>query len=71
MAEPVSSGVGAAALVKIYGLLTILAVATFIAYLVAVMTRVPRTRQEWVVSLVTRVVGSLAACLGIEKWLKL
>ena len=74
MAEPVSSGVGAAALVKIYGLLTILAVATFFAYLVAVMTRVPRTRQEWVVSLVTTVVGSVAGGslvvqrLGLHDW---
>lgn len=60
MAEPVSSGVGAAAIVKLYGLITILSIAASLAYLIVVMTRVPRTRREWVISLVTTLVGSIA-----------
>ena len=39
MAEPVSSGVGAAAIVKFYGLITILSIAASLAYLIVVMTR--------------------------------
>lgn len=63
MAEPVSSGVGVAAAIKVYGmviLLAIVGVAVALGYLVVVMTRMPRTRSEWVVSLVTTVVGSIA-----------
>ena len=58
MTEPVSS-TGAVILVKLYGMLSILAVAAFFAWLVVVMTRIPRTRSEWVVSLVTTAVGSI------------
>lgn len=60
MAEPVSSGVGAAAFVKFYGLITILSIAASLAYLIVVMTREPRSRKEWVISLVTTLVGSIA-----------
>ncbi|MFW1950592.1 hypothetical protein [Acinetobacter beijerinckii] len=74
MAEPVSSGVGAAALVKLYGLITILAVAAFLSYLIVVMTREPRSRKEWVISLVTTLVGSIAGGslvvqrFGLHEW---
>lgn len=74
MAEPVSSGVGAAALFKLYGLLAILSVAASLAYLIVVMTRMPRTRKEWVVSLVTTLVGSIAGGsfvvqkFGMHEW---
>ncbi|AWW07721.1 MAG: hypothetical protein [Podoviridae sp. ctbh1] len=63
MAEPVSSGVGVAAAIKVYGMGILLGIAIFSAtlvYLVVVMTRMPRTRSEWVVSLITTVVGSIA-----------
>lgn len=69
MAEPVSSGVGAAAIVKLYGLITILSIAASLAYLIVVMTRVPRTRREWVISLVTTLVGSIAGgSLVVQKF---
>lgn len=74
MAEPVSSGVGAAALVKLYGLITILAVAAFLSYLIVVMTREPRSRKEWVISLITTLVGSIAGGslvvqrFGLHEW---
>ncbi|MCH7294073.1 hypothetical protein [Acinetobacter higginsii] len=63
MAEPVSSGVGVAAAIKVYGmaiLLGIIILSAALVYLVVVMTRMPRTRSEWVVSLITTVVGSIA-----------
>ena len=59
MAEPVSSGAGAVA-IKMYGVGVILAIVFALGYLVVVMTRMPRTRSEWVVSLVTTVMGSIA-----------
>ncbi|ENW95797.1 hypothetical protein [Acinetobacter sp. NIPH 298] len=63
MAEPMSSGVGIATAIKIYGmwfLIIIAAVAAALGYLVVIMTRMPRSRSEWVVSLITTVVGSIA-----------
>jgi len=63
MAEPVSSGAGAAVAIKMYGMWFLMGIAIFSAtlvYLVVVMTRMPRTRNEWVVSLITTVVGSIA-----------
>lgn len=59
MAEPVSSGAGAVAL-KMYGVGVMIAVVIALGYLVVVMTRMPRSRSEWVVSLVTTVMGSIA-----------
>lgn len=59
MSEPVSAyGVGA--LFKAFGLGIIIAVAMVLVYLVVIMTRMPRTRQEWAVGLITTVVSSLA-----------
>lgn len=59
MSEPVSAyGVGA--LFKAFGLGIIIAVAMILVYLVVIMTRMPRTRQEWAVGLITTVVSSLA-----------
>lgn len=63
MAEPMSSGVGVATAIKIYGmwfLIVIAAVAAALGYLVVIMTRMPRSRSEWVVSLITTLVGSIA-----------
>ncbi|RLZ06641.1 hypothetical protein EAH57_15500 [Acinetobacter sp. 2JN-4] len=63
MAEPMSSGVGVATVIKVYGmwfLMAIAAIAVVLGYLVVIMTRMPRTRSEWVVSLITTVVGSIA-----------
>ena len=56
MTEPVSSSVAA---VKIYTLMVVLGISAALAYLVVIMTRLPRTTEEWVVSLVTTVVGSI------------
>lgn len=58
MAEPVSSGAGAVA-IKMYGLGVMIAIVIALGYLVVVMTRMPRSRSEWVVSLVTTVIGSI------------
>lgn len=60
MAEPVSSGAGAVA-IKMYGLGVMIAIVIALGYLVVVMTRMPRSRSEWVVSLVTTVIGSIGA----------
>nr|WP_314523074.1 hypothetical protein [uncultured Acinetobacter sp.] len=63
MAEPVISGVGVATVIKLYGmaiLFVIIAVVVALGYLVVIMTRMPRTRGEWVVSLITTVIGSIA-----------
>ncbi len=59
MAEPVSSGAGVVA-IKMYGVGVILAIVIALGYLVVVMTHMPKTRSEWVVSLVTTVMGSIA-----------
>ncbi|MCH7295478.1 hypothetical protein [Acinetobacter higginsii] len=58
MAEPMSSSAGAVA-IKMYGLGVLIAVVIALGYLVVVMTRMPRSRSEWVVSLVTTVIGSI------------
>jgi hypothetical protein len=58
MAEPVSSGAGAVA-IKMHGLGVFIAVVIALGYLVVVMTRMPRSRSEWVVSLITTVIGSI------------
>ena len=60
MAEPVSSGAGAVA-IKMHGLGVFIAVVIALGYLVVVMTRMPRSRSEWVVSLITTVIGSIGA----------
>ena len=63
MAEPVSSGAGVAVAIKMYGMWFLMVIAAFaftLGYLVVIMTRMPRSRSEWVVSLVTTLVGSIA-----------
>ncbi len=62
MAEPVSSGAGAVA-IKMYGIGAIITVVIALGYLVVIMTRMPRSRSEWVVSLVSTVIGSIGAGL--------
>ncbi|MFW1953315.1 hypothetical protein [Acinetobacter beijerinckii] len=55
-------------------MITILAVAAFLSYLIVVMTREPRSRKEWVISLVTTLVGSIAGGslvvqrFGLHEW---
>lgn len=58
MAEPVSS-TGVAVVIKLYGVLAILSVAALLAWLVVIMTRLPRSRSEWVVSLISTALGSI------------
>ncbi|MDM1019717.1 hypothetical protein QSV37_05240 [Acinetobacter sp. VNK23] len=60
MAEPVSSGAGAVA-IKMYGIGAIITVVIALGYLVVIMTRMPRSRSEWIVSLVSTVIGSIGA----------
>lgn len=60
MAEPVSSGAGAVA-IKMYGIGAIITIVIALGYLVVIMTRMPRSRSEWVVSLVSTVIGSIGA----------
>lgn len=63
MAEPVSSGAGVAVAIKMYGMWFLMAIAGLafaLGYLVVIMTRMPRSRSEWVVSLITTLVGSIA-----------
>lgn len=59
MSEPVSA-YGAGALLKAYGAGLIIGLSLVLVYLVVIMTRMPRTRQEWAVGLITTVVSSLA-----------
>lgn len=59
MAEPISSSTGAVIGAKLYGLIVILSIAAFFSWLIVVMTRIPRSRPEWVVSLISTVVGSI------------
>lgn len=59
MSEPFSS-VGAGTLIKAYGAGIIIGLSLVLVYLVVIMTRMPRTRQEWAVGLITTVVSSLA-----------
>lgn len=70
MAEPVSS-TGITVALKVYGSVFILAVAALLAYLVVIMTRMPRSREEWVVSLITTVVGSIAGGSFIVQYFQL
>lgn len=63
MAEPVSTGAGVATAIKLYGMFFIAAIALcfmFLAWLVVIMTRMPRSRREWAVSLISTAVGSIA-----------
>jgi hypothetical protein len=49
-----------------YGLGVIIAVVIALGYLVVVMTRMPRSRSEWVVSLISTVIGSIAGGFIIQ-----
>lgn len=60
MSEPITGTVGAGAVLKAYGFGAIIALCLVLVYLVVIMTRMPRTRQEWAVGLITTVVSSLA-----------
>lgn len=59
MTEPVSS-TGILVALKLYGLLIILTIAIILTWLVVIMTRLPRTRSEWAVSLISTAIGSIA-----------
>lgn len=59
MAEPMSS-TGIAVVLKVWGVVAILSIAVFFTWLVVVMTRLPRSRSEWTVSLISTVFGSIA-----------
>lgn len=59
MAEPVSStatGIG----LKLYGIAAIFVIAAFLSWLLVVMTRLPRSRREWAVSLISTLIGSIS-----------
>ncbi|RYY79917.1 MAG: hypothetical protein EOO69_04425 [Moraxellaceae bacterium] len=59
MSEPFST-MGISAGLKAYGAGLIIGLCIVLVYLVVIMTRMPRTRQEWAVGLITTVVSSLA-----------
>ncbi|EXB47369.1 hypothetical protein [Acinetobacter sp. 1000160] len=63
MVDLVSAGADIAAAIKSYGVFFIILMAlTFmlLAWIVVVMTRLPKSRREWVVSLISTSVGSIA-----------
>lgn len=66
--EPVSTG-GFAAIVKFYGIAIIMTLAVALVATVVIMTRLPRSPQEWAVGLICTVVSSLAGgSFIIVKW---
>ncbi|OEY94905.1 hypothetical protein BJD20_17820 [Acinetobacter proteolyticus] len=77
MTEVVSAGAGIAAVIKSYGVFFIVVMALtfmFLAWMVVIMTRLPKTRREWVVSLISTAVGSIAGGafviqhFGLQAW---
>lgn len=57
--EPVSTG-GFAAILKFYGVAIMMTLAVSLVAVVVMMTRMPRSPQEWAVGLICTVVSSLA-----------
>lgn len=66
--EPVSTG-GATAILKFYGAAIMVTLAVAMVAAVVLMTRMPRSPQEWAVGLICTVVSSLAGgSFIIMKW---
>ncbi|MEI1687093.1 hypothetical protein V8P55_02265 [Acinetobacter baumannii] len=66
--EPVSTS-GFTALLKFYGFAIVVALAASLVVAVVLMTRMPRSPQEWAVGLICTVVSSLAGgSFIIMKW---
>ncbi len=66
--EPVSTS-GFTALLKFYGFAIVVALAAGLVVAVVLMTRMPRSPQEWAVGLICTVVSSLAGgSFIIVKW---
>lgn len=66
--EPVSTG-GFAAILKFYGMAIMMTLAASLVVVVVMMTRMPRSPQEWTVGLICTVVSSLAGgSFVIVKW---
>ncbi|WP_202741470.1 hypothetical protein [Acinetobacter sp. 'aerobic (ED)'] len=66
--EPVSTG-GVAAILKFYGVAIMMTLAVSLVAVVVLMTRMPRSPQEWAVGLICTVVSSLAGgSFIIVKW---
>ena len=66
--EPVSTS-GFTALLKLYGIAIMVTLAVGLVAAVVLMTRMPRSPQEWAVGLICTVVSSLAGgSFIIEKW---
>ena len=59
MNEHLSTAEAMPPFLKAYSASLIFAVCMLMAYLVVIMTRMPRTRQEWAVGLITTVVSSV------------
>lgn len=68
--EPVStSGLGGVAIAKFYGVATMVVLSVALVAAVVLMTRMPRSPQEWAVGLICTVVSSLAGgSFIIMKW---
>ncbi len=63
MVDLVSAGADIAVAITSYGVVFIVLMALtfmFLAWVVVVMTRLPKSKQEWVVSLISTAVGSIA-----------
>ncbi|EXC19795.1 putative membrane protein, partial [Acinetobacter baumannii 724909] len=66
--EPVSTS-GFTALLKLYGIAIMVTLAVALVAAVVLMTRMPRSPQEWAVGLICTVVSSLAGgSFIIVKW---
>ena len=59
MPEPISTGGSAAAVVKIYGLVSVTIASIVLVCLVVLLMRPPRSPQEWAVGLICTVVSSV------------
>lgn len=57
--------------ISVPSILSLLGICILLCYLVVVMTRLPRTTEEWVVSLVTTVIGSIAGGASVVMYFNL
>ena len=66
--EPVSTS-GFTALLKLYGVAIMVTLAVGLVAAVVLMTRMPRSPQEWAVGLICTVVSSLAGGWALVRWI--
>ncbi len=71
MPEPISTGSGAAAVVKIYVLASVTIASIVLVCLVVLLMRPPRSPQEWAVGLICTVVSSVGLGAAVVERLSL